>query len=168
VSTLKTRIGVRFHVETTGVADLSAPVDVLDLVYDVLLRAGSGAGQASKGWNDGDRSIAASGTDDIDLSGALINKFGEAVVFTAVKAIIIRAEVANVNNVVIGAGANPWIGLLNATGTITLKPGAGVLIWADQASAAGYPVVAGTGDILRVANGGAGTAVLYDIAVVGI
>jgi hypothetical protein len=63
---------------------------------------------------------------------------------------------------------NPWVGFLNAAGTVTLKPGAGIVLTADQASATGYPVTAGTGDILRVANSGAGTAVLYDIAIVGV
>ena len=34
--------------------------------------------------------------------------------------------------------------------------------------AAGYAVTAGTGDILKVANSGAGTGVTYDIVIVGL
>lgn len=169
MSTLKTRVGITFHTELTGPTDLGTPLDTLNLDVAVLLRNGVASGQASKLWYDGARSIAPSGTDDLDLSGTLVNRFNEAVVFTAVKAVFIRADRANVNNVVVGAAAaNPWTAVLNATGTLTLRPGAVNSLVADQASNTGYPVVAGTGDILRVANSAAGTAVLYDIAIVGI
>ena len=126
---------------------------------------GTGADQANAVYIDA-FSIAASGTLDIDLSGTLTDAHGNVIVITAVKEIMLKADSTNTNNIVIGAGTNPFVGG-NAAGTQTfaVKPG-GVYHVADY-SAAGWTVTAGTGDILRLANSGAGTAVTGKIVIVG-
>jgi hypothetical protein len=165
--TLRADVDLRFHYKNTGTAELGgSAVDEFDLMVDVVLRNGTGTGQANKAWRDGDRSILASASENLDLSGTLTDRLGQPVVFTAIKAIIVRPKATNVTNLVLGAAAsNAWAPLLGATGTLTLVPGFVMCLVGDVG--AGYAVTAGTGDILKVANGGA-TDLLYDIAIVGV
>lgn len=128
---------------------------------------GTGEDEANAIYID-DFSIAASGTLDIDLSGSLEDAHGNVLAFTAIKEILLTAGAANVNDVVLGnGGANSFLGPLGAAAhTLALKPGqrAGLTNY----SAAGWPVAAGTGDILRVANGSSGSAVTGTITIVGL
>ncbi|HET6356092.1 hypothetical protein [Streptomyces sp.] len=151
----------------TKTADLETPSAELSWRRTVHLDSGTGAGKADLRFTD-TRTLAASATEDLDLAGSLLDAFGAALTFVRVKGIFISAAAANTNNVVIGAAAaNPWIGLLNATGTITLRPGASVSATSGVADATCMAVTAGTGDLLKVANSAAGTSVTYDIVIVG-
>lgn len=165
--TLKTTIALNVSSRLTADADLDADaVREVRKVYDVTLRNGTGPGQAAKLYAD-ENNLGASANIDIDLAGALSDGIGGTAVFGAIKGLVVYALPTNVNNVVIGAAAaNPWTALLGATHTAQVKPGTTLAVFVDEDSA-GYPVVAGTGDILRVANGGAGTAVDYEIIIIG-
>jgi hypothetical protein len=133
----------------------------------VQLASGTGAGQADVAYQDR-RTLAASGTEDLDLAGTLVGAFGATLTFVKIKGLYIKAADANTNNVVIGAaGSNAWATLLNSTGTITLRPGAAALFMAGLADASGYAVTAGTGDLLHVANSAGSTSVTYDVVVIG-
>ncbi len=135
--------------------------NVVDLV------SGTGAGAADVLYSD-TGTLAASANTDLDLSGALANAIGGTSVFARVKGLYIAASAANTNNVVVGAAAtNAWATLLNAAGTVTLRPGEFMLIACGAADATGHTVTAGTGDLLRIANSGAGTSVTYSIAIIG-
>ena len=127
---------------------------------------GGGANQASLVFAD-TRQIAASGNDDLDLNGSLLDALGATLNFTKIKGIFVAAADANAHDVVIGAAAaNQFVGPFGAaTHTIAVAPGFYFLM--PNGSAAGWPVTAGTGDILRIANGGAVSAVDYDIVLVG-
>jgi hypothetical protein len=136
---------------------------------DLAFANGTALGQADVLYQ-ATTTLAAAGFVDIDLSGALLNALGGAAVFARVKSLKITANglpgVPNVNNVVVGAAAtNAWNTLFSTTGTVTLKPGG--FCHFGAAEAIGWPVTAGTGDLLRVTNGGAGTAVSFDIVVLG-
>lgn len=160
---------VNANLTAAAVGNISTPANVIGLARPVELASGTGAvaGVADKAW-DARRNILASANDDLDLAGVLLDAFGGAITFARIKGLFISALPGNINNLVIGAaGANPWITLLNATGTITLKPGDTIGAYSGAANAPGWPVTGGTGDILRVANGGAGTAVDYDIVIIG-
>lgn len=136
--------------------------------YAVSLVDGVLAGQADRIWYTTVAALAASATTDHDLAGALTDPLLGTAVFARVKGIVVKAYDANTNNVLVGAAAsNPWIGLLGATHQVTLRPGAFFSAFAGQADLVGYPVVAATGDLLRITNGGAGSSVGYDIAVIG-
>lgn len=128
---------------------------------------GVGAGAATKVFSS-QRTLAASASENIDLSGTLADPTNTTVVFTGVKALYIKAADTNVNDVVIGnAATNAWVGPFGAAAhTLALKPGEELLI--TNFTAAGWPVTAGTGDLLKVLNGGAGTPVGYEIVVIGI
>jgi hypothetical protein len=147
--------------------DLSTASDPLTIRRAVQLASGTGAGAADRMWHD-TRSLAASGTEDIDVAGSLLDSFGGTVVFARIKGLYIAASASNTNNVVVGgAGSNAWATLLNAAGTVTLRPGAAVMVMAGAADATGYAVTAGTGDLLHVANSGSGSAISYDVVIIG-
>jgi hypothetical protein len=157
-------------------ADLSKAVDLASstIPYNIqrgtAFTAGVTAGAVDTVFVD-TRTIAASGSEDLDLSGALADPFGVAstAIFAKVRAILIAARSANVNNVVVGGVAAGWATFLSpaATGLITLRPGASIAMACGPADLAGYAVTATTGDLLHVANSGAGTSVDYDIAILG-
>ena len=168
----------RLTIQATGTHTATAPTPDVGTGYaashvlpgalrDVSLANGTAAGQADRLWSD-TRTLAASANEDLDLAGALADAFGAAAVFVKVKGIYVAAASGNTNNVVVGAAAsNAWATLLNATGTVTLRPGAGFMAVAGSADATAWGVTAGTGDLLRIANSGAGTSVTYDIVVIG-
>lgn len=128
---------------------------------------GTGAGQADRVFSDR-RTLTASSTEDLDLAGGVTDAFGNTITFARIKSIKIKAATANTNTVVIGAaGSNQWTTLLNSTGTVTLNKGGIFMAACGSTDSTGWTVTAGTGDLLKIANGGAGTSVTYDITIVG-
>lgn len=130
------------------------------------MASGVGAGQADRMFTD-QRTIAASGSEDLDLAGVLTDAFGATITFARIKALMITAADGNTNGVVVGAGTNAWAGFLGATHTMTLRPGTAIGMAVGAADATGYVVTAATGDILKVANSSSGTSVTYDIVIIG-
>lgn len=164
---LTSDLGISVSGTLTKTADLSVPSDMLSWRRSVHLESGTAAGLADLRFAD-TRTLAASATEDLDLAGVLADTLGTVLTFVRVKGLFISASSANTNNVVIGAAAtNAWATLLNATGTITLRPGATFAAMSGSADATGMAVTAGTGDILKVANSGAGSSVSYDIVIIG-
>lgn len=164
---LNTKLSLSLNAALTASVDKGTNTGnrALEIVRSLL--DGTGAGQADRIYVD-DFSVAASSNTDLDLAGSLADGMGGTASFARVKLLVVVADILNANNVVVGAAAsNPWIGLLGATHTLTLRPGAAVMAAAGQTDAVGYATVAGTGDLLRIANSGAGSAVTGSIAVVG-
>ena len=130
------------------------------------LSNGTAANQAKQVFTDR-RTLAASGTENIDLSGVLVNAFGAVINFAKIKAIVIVAAAANTNNVHVGGHASAafvnWV--TDATAIIKVKPGGIFLLTAPDAN--GFAVTATTGDLLTIANSGSGTSVTYDIVLIG-
>lgn len=152
---------------TSSAFDFTTPSAAFGRAYQVLLANGTGAGQADRIFHD-QRTLAASATEDLDLAGVLTDSFGATVTFVRIKGLLVAASAANTNNVVLGAAAaNPWATLLGATGTLIVRPGTVLALFAGQADATGYAVTAGTGDLLKIANSAGGTGVTYDIALLG-
>jgi hypothetical protein len=137
-----------------------------DLPTALQLSAGTGAGKADKLFSD-QRTLAASGSESLDLAGVLSDPFGATLTFGHVKWIYIKAAAANTNDVCIGgAASNTFVGpFADATDKVCVKPG-GVAIFA-AASGAGWAVTASTGDLLKVANSGGTTGVTYDVIIAG-
>lgn len=164
---LSSRLAIAASADLTTVLDLGTASAPASVSRSVTLGSGTGAGKADRVFHDR-RSVNASSSEDLDLAGVLVDAFGQTITFARIKGLIISAAVANANNVVIGAAAsNPWATLLGATHTLTLRPGATVAVMAGAADATGYAVTAATGDLLKVANSGAGTPVSYDILIIG-
>jgi hypothetical protein len=104
---------------------------------------------------------------DIDLAGVLTDPFGVALTFVKIKAVGIKAAAANTNSVNVSRPASngvPWF--LAASDGFALGPG-GIYLYCNPGAAGIATVTAGTGDILRVDNSGAGTTVTFDIVIIG-
>lgn len=165
--TLKSALAISATAQLSGTTDLASISSPLSFSRSVRLASGTGAGKADRLFSDR-RTLAASATEDLDLSGALLDALGGPAQFVKVKGLIIAADRANTNKVVFGAAsANAWATLLNSTGTISLPPGASACFMAGATDATNWAVTAGTGDILKVANSAGGTPVNYDIVVIG-
>lgn len=131
----------------------------------IVLPDGTTAGKADLVYV-GERTINASSNDDLDLAGGLTDVFGAAITFAKVKAIIIIADDANTNDVLLKPGAtNAFSGPFGAgTHTVQVGPGGAIVLAAPKA---GWAVTADTGDTLRVTNTAGGTSVKYRLAIVG-
>jgi hypothetical protein len=163
---LASQFGVSLVATLTQALDLATAQVPLQVARSYQLADGAGADQANRIFHD-QRTLAASANEDLDLAGVLLDPFGAAITFARVKALLVAPAAANTNNVVVGAAAtNPFLSWVGAgTHTVTVRPGGVLLLAAPDATA--YAVTAGTGDLLRIANSGAGTSVTYDIVVIG-
>lgn len=160
-----TAISLAVRTTMSEALDLKTRSAILNFTRGMALANGTGAEQADKVWDD-TRVINASSNDDLDLSGGLTDAFGGTVAFVKVKGIFVFANAGNTNNVVIGAAAaTQFVGPFGAaTHTVAVPPGQ---FFAITASTNGWAVVNAASDLLRIANGGAGTPVTYDIVILG-
>ncbi|MEU9865489.1 hypothetical protein AB0D99_31935 [Streptomyces sp. NPDC047971] len=160
--------GISASVRSTKALDLTTAADPLDFRRGVHLESGTGAGKADLVFHDR-RTLNASANETLDLAGVLTDAYGAAITFARIKFIAISAASGNTNNVIVGANAsNDWVGLLNAAGTITLRPGASFCAMSGPVDATGMVVTAGTGDLIKVANSAGSTTVTYDVVIVGV
>lgn len=128
----------------------------------------AGAGLADVGWWDL-RTLAASTSETIDFAGTLKDPFGATVTFARIKVLMIAAAAGNTNNVVIGGGSTTLAGLFGATThTTVIRPGGAVMWMTATTDSTGYPVSAGSSDLLQIANSSSGTSVQYTIAALGV
>lgn len=157
-------INVSVDVKQTGTADLGSLAFTALISKNLNFTAGTDAVNKADILFSDRRTIAASGSENLDLAGALTDLMGATITAAEVVAVFVSASAGNTNNVVIGnATSNGFQGPLSSTGTYTLKPGEFVLM----SSKTGWAVTAGTGDLLKIANSGAGTGVTYDIMIIG-
>jgi hypothetical protein len=160
------RVTVELSALLTGTHDFSPPNADLVQPQSYKFTNGTGANQIDRVFSDR-RTLAASASESLDLAGTLVDALGATVTFARVRALRIKADAANTNNVVVGgAASNAFASLFgDATDKIVVRPGGLVLVVAPDTT--GYVVTAGTGDLLQVANSGAGTGVTYDITILG-
>ncbi|GAA1015900.1 hypothetical protein Aple_010760 [Acrocarpospora pleiomorpha] len=165
---LDTKLTLSLLALLTGVADLESPKSRIDRRHVVELESGTGAGRADRVFSD-HRSIAASSSESLDLAGTLETALGSTAAMARVKIMIIMAAAANVNNVLVGGAESAgWLGpFADVSDKLVVRPGAGIALWAGPADATAYPVTATTADLLQVANSGSGSAVEYDIYLIG-
>ncbi|WP_291295815.1 hypothetical protein [Elioraea sp.] len=150
----------------TKILDLQSASAPVQAKFTVSLAEGTGANQANRVFADR-RTLAASATENLDLAGVLLDAFGDTIALARVKVLIVRASAANTNNVIVGgAGSNGFVGPFGAAAhTASVRPG-GMVAFAC-ADATGWPVTAGTADLLQIANSGAGTSVEYEVIIIG-
>src|SRR5262245_47282983 len=134
--------------------------------YDWKVANGVGAAQADKLFTD-QRSIAASANEDLDLNaGGLTDVYGAVFTIARLKALVVKAAVANPGTLTIGRGATngvPWLSAVSSG--VILRPG-GVFGWvADEAT--GIVVTAGTGDLINFLAAATSGTYTYDVAIVG-
>lgn len=164
------RVSGRVKGLLTAAFDLTTGSAPHDIERGSNFQNGTGAGLVDLLFSD-TRNLGASGSEDLDLAGALAGVFGNTV-FARVRGLLVYADPTNVNNVVVGANvANGWSGLIGPNGasggTITLRPGSFFVAGCGEADATGFVVTAASNDLLHVANSAGGTSVSYQIAIVG-
>jgi hypothetical protein len=164
-ASLTSRIEIQVTAKLSSQLDLVAAEAPLAKQVLLDLTNGTGTNQANTIWSD-QRTIAPSTTEDLDIvGGGLTDAFGVAFAPVKVKALIVCASSGNTNNVVLGGDANAVPILSAAATTVSIQPKGCFVLTAPATP--GIAVTAGTGDIIQVANSGAGTSVTYDIIVIG-
>lgn len=167
MSTLNATVSMGIRGTYGAASDLTSRGDAFgDLTgFAAALTSGTGANQADLMFSD-KRTLSASASENLDLAGGLADAFGATLTFATVKAIMIKAAAGNTNDVVVGgAASNAFVGPFGGTTpTVAVKPGGFLLLFAP---ATGWTVTASTGDILKVANSSSGSAVTYDVVLLG-
>ncbi len=166
-TTVRGNLKVSLDTEARNILDELTQKSDLGIVAAFNFTSGTGASQVLEQFSD-DRQIAASGTDDIDLAGGITSDVaGTTITFTTVKLILVRANSANTNDVLMGGAAATvfvnWVS--DATDVVVIEPGGVFLLYTP--SAAGYAVGAGASDLLRFTNSAGGTTVNYKIYILG-
>lgn len=164
--TLNASVKLALVGEFANSADLGTTKLPLGYNGSFVFTHGTGANQVGSVFTD-TRTLAASGSEDLDLSGVLTDAFGAAIAFTRIKGLIVKAAPGNTNDVIVGGnGSAPCASFFgDATDTLRVKPGGMVALMAPNAT--GYAVTPGTADLLTLANSGAGTSVTFDILILG-
>lgn len=161
---LTTVIDANLSANLTSALDLVTASAPLALSTRISMASGTATGQADLCWSD-TRTVAASGTDALDLAGSLSGNLGGTLTIVKLKAVLVRAAAANTNNVRVNRPASNGVPLfLAASDGIDVLPG-GVFLWV--APGAGVTVTAATGDLLNIDNSSSGTSVTYDVVLIG-
>lgn len=145
--------------------DLAVNGSTIALKAEAAFTTGAGANQVNEVFSD-TRTLADSASENLDLAGSLTNAFGVTVALARVKFIFIRNKSSTQVLSVGGAASNQfinWVG--DPTDVVKIRPGGFLLLVAPDAT--GYAVTAGTGDLLKIANGNAGQSTDYDIVIGG-
>lgn len=163
---LSGRLAISTNLQHTSALDLATGSLALTYAKNLDFTSGVSANQVDRIFHD-TRTLTASATEDLDLAGGLTDAFGTTLTFVRIKGIIVAAAAANTNTVQVGgAAANGFVNwVADVTDKINVRPGGVFALYAPDGT--GYGVTAGTGDLLRIGNGGAGTSVTYDLVVVG-
>jgi hypothetical protein len=167
MSTLNASISTQVIAEVTGLNDLSNADSKVALSNSTKFTPGAGAGQANYCFASS-RTLAASASETLNLVSGLNDPNNVPLVFGGIKAIYVKANANNTNDVIVGGAATTtFVGPFgSATATIAVRPGSELLLY-DHNSTGGWPVTGSTNS-LKVANGGAGTSVAYQIIILGI
>ena len=164
--TISAQIRLQLNILNKLLVGLRTITSTLDQDYTQLFSSGTGANQGNAMWQS-QRTLGASATEALDLNGSLTDDFGQSIACTALKALLVKAAVANTNNVLVGGGATTLtsmttVGVLQEG--LVVRPG-GVLLWTFP-DATGAAVTATSADKLQVANSGGSTSVTYDIVAI--
>ena len=168
--TVSAKLSAIFEAMQLGAHDYGGP-NFSAVVQDVLqFSMGGGSGQANLLFVD-ERTLASAANDDLDLNGtALQTVYGVNIAAaTLVGGLIINAPklasaAPNTTNLTVGGGTSPITTFLGGT-TPTfgpIRPGGFLFFGCDAVGGFGA-IVAGTADVLRIANS-AGAAATYQIA----
>ena len=143
--------------------DLTTAQDPLNFTQTVTLTSGTGADQADQSWHDR-RTLASAASEELDLSGALADAFGDTLALARVKALYVK-NLSDDDTLLIGGAAAGALGLFSdTTDRFQLRPGGIFLFTAPDA--VGIPV--GSNDKLKLEHSGDTTTSLdYEIVIIG-
>jgi len=148
----------------TSVLDQGTATFPFAISTELAFTDGTTAGKADRIFAD-TRTLAASGTENLDLAGVLTDAYGATITFVTIKALLIKAAAGNTNDVQLTRPAANGVPLfLAASDGIPIRPG-GIFAWACTGT--GIAVTAATGDLITLTNSAGGTGVTYDVMIVG-
>lgn len=164
---LTANLSLSVNTTLTRTLDLGQGSTQQKLANDLTFSDGVIAGQADRVFSDR-RTLAASATEDLDVvGGALQDAYGATFTLARLKVLAVKALSTNTNNVrVTRSAANgvPWA--LAAGDGVDIAPGE-MKILVARSDLTAIVCTAGTGDLITIANSGAGTAVDYEIIIIG-
>lgn len=161
---LSTTIDVNLAAVLSAALDLGAAGYSPVINKRITIPTGVATGQADQIFTD-TRTVAASGTDALDLAGTLVGPLGGTLTFVKVKAVLVRAAAGNTNAVRVNRPATNGVPIfLAASDGVDVLPG-GMFLWVGQG--AGVTVTPATGDLINCDNSGSGTPVSYDVVIIG-
>lgn len=158
-------INLSIRAKQTGAGDLGNPAVLVDIAKLMEFAEGTAAvGQANVLFSD-QRTLAASANESLDVAGVLADSLGATIAAAEIVAIYVAAASGNTNSVNVSQPATNGIpGIFLAAGDgLSIAPGNFLLLTNRN----GWTVTAATGDLLNIANSGAGTPVTYDIVLIG-
>lgn len=162
--TLTPSLQIKLTGQRQKIDDLETATAPIDKTILMAFTNGVGLNQVDLMWSD-TRVLAASAVDALDLAGGLTDVFGNVLTFASVKVVLIWNKLAANKLLTVGAGSNPFLTWLIATGDgVKIPAGGGICLWNPIAT--GYAVTAGTGDILTITNASGGETT-YDIMILG-
>lgn len=166
--TLRTQFNLRTAFDMSTASDLGTDAFSGRFTADITLLDGAGASAANLVFADR-RTIAASGTDSLDLSGGgLLDPQRNVLVYARIKAVLVRALSTNnaANNVVLTRPAAAGVPLFSAAGdSLALRAGE-VFTWISP-TAAGVVVTATTADLIDFVNSAGTNTVDYEVVIIG-
>lgn len=163
--TLKTIVTAQIDAVYKNLLDLGTPTDTFLKKTKIELSSGTGANAADLMFSD-QRTLSASGTEDLDLAGSLVDAFGATLTFVELRAILVSASSGNTNNVTVARASSNGLPLFSAASDAIVLPPGGVFLWSCGADGK-VTVTAGTGDLLTITNAAGSTSVTYDVVIVG-
>lgn len=162
--TLQTDVTLKLVATQLSSLDLADGKFPLSIAKILSMATGTSSGQADLLFAD-QRTIAASGSENLDLTGSLTDAFGTTLTFAAIKLLYVYAAATNTNNVNVSSDGTNGVPMFLALGDgVKVVPG-GMQFW--TAPGAGIAVTASTGDLLTFANSSSGTSVTYDVVIIG-
>lgn len=135
-----------------GASDVGTLEQKITLNQRIALDFGTTANKADQVWSD-IRTLGASANESLDLAGVLADVFGATLTMVEVVGLLVIADAANTNNVIVGGAAtNTFVGFFgSATDTLVVKPGGFAFIaaptnpaYTDTLSTNGSPSLAST------------------------
>jgi hypothetical protein len=167
-TSLAVQISAAVNWALTSDLDLSDPIDKATLSYTDAITNGTEVDTATKVWHDRG-TIASGGTAAIDLAGSLTDAFGNALVFTKVKGILlINRGIASGTTFTETSGENILVTTSTlvafASNGMVLEPAGCLLLTSPKV---GQAVTATSADVITLSRAGSGT-VTYDIVIWGL
>lgn len=158
-------IDLRISATLTGASHLgSAPQIKASVEKQLSFSPGTATIDQANTLYSETRTLSASASEDIDLAGAVADALGTTIADAEIVAVYVGAASGNTNDVQVTRPASNGAPIFLAAGDgLALGPGDFLALTYRK----GVGVTAGTGDLVHIANSGAGTSVTYDIIVVG-
>lgn len=157
-------IALNIDATLIGTGDLGNPKQrvVIEEVLDLI--AGTAAiNQCDLMFQD-TRTLAASGTEDLDVAGVLATAFGVTITAAELVLLYVKAHAANTNNVNVTRPSSNGVPMFLAAGDgVAILPGENFLRLSEH----GIAVTASTGDLITITNSGGTTGVTYDVLIIG-